>query len=287
MVPLNWTSRAASSAAKFAGGRAMDSYLAGRPGDESPEDSLAAEAVARVVPPLLRLTGRTAGALLFLAAAPTVAFVAFAVALGVTSEPWYAWIPAVIAAVLAAAVIVLALRRRRLLNSVSELQRLTVMVPNADEGEDPVEVLTDPEIVPAADGIGPETVIVVEEEAEPAPADGDASTTAGDGSGSGSEPAGDEPGGGSRAPGGARRRVTTEASTLSNATLRAVRSPKLFMPRIAALQQILLHTAGGPARAPYLRDDLRVTVLAFIGTVVAIPLGALGALVCFILLIVT
>ena len=48
----------------------------------------------------------------------------------------------------------------------------------------------------------------------------------------------------------------------------------------AAAQRALLRAAGGPVNAPYLRDDLRVTLVAFLGTVAAIPLGVLGAFVC-------
>lgn|SRR5690554_3647944 len=50
-----------------------------------------------------------------------------------------------------------------------------------------------------------------------------------------------------------------------------------WFPRVEAAQRSLLRAAGGPVNAPYLRDDLRVTLVAFLGTVLAIPLGLLGA----------
>ncbi len=53
-----------------------------------------------------------------------------------------------------------------------------------------------------------------------------------------------------------------------------------WFPRVEAAQRALLRAAGGPVNAPYLRDDLRVTLLAFLGTVAAIPLGVLGAFAC-------
>jgi len=53
-----------------------------------------------------------------------------------------------------------------------------------------------------------------------------------------------------------------------------------WFPRVEAAQRALLRAAGGPVNAPYLRDDLRVTLVAFLGTVAAIPLGVLGAFVC-------
>ena len=52
-----------------------------------------------------------------------------------------------------------------------------------------------------------------------------------------------------------------------------------WFPRVEAAQRALLRAAGGPVNAPYLRDDLRVTLVAFLGTVAAIPLGVLGAFV--------
>lgn len=55
-----------------------------------------------------------------------------------------------------------------------------------------------------------------------------------------------------------------------------VRTARWF-PRVEATQRALLRAAGGPVRAPYLRDDLRVTLVAFLGTVAAIPLGVLGS----------
>ena len=58
----------------------------------------------------------------------------------------------------------------------------------------------------------------------------------------------------------------------------AVRTARFF-PRIEAAQRAGLRAAGGPVNAPYLRDDLRVTLAALIGTLVAIPLAVLGSIV--------
>jgi len=57
-----------------------------------------------------------------------------------------------------------------------------------------------------------------------------------------------------------------------------VRTARWF-PRVEAAQRALLRAAGGPVNAPYLRDDLRITLVAFLGTVAAIPLGILGTFV--------
>ncbi|QDB78890.1 hypothetical protein FE251_05520 [Georgenia wutianyii] len=50
-----------------------------------------------------------------------------------------------------------------------------------------------------------------------------------------------------------------------------------WLPRVEAAQRAAVRAAGGTVNAPYLKDDLRVTLVAFLGTVAAIPLGVLGA----------
>jgi len=71
-----------------------------------------------------------------------------------------------------------------------------------------------------------------------------------------------------------------ELGTLSDAMEEGrVRSARWF-PRVEAAQRSLLRAAGGTVNAPYLRDDLRVTLVALLGTVAAIPLGVLGAFMC-------
>ena len=64
----------------------------------------------------------------------------------------------------------------------------------------------------------------------------------------------------------------------------AVRTARFF-PRVEAAQRAGLLAAGGPANAPYLRDDLRVTLAALVGTLAAIPLAALGSVVTAIVLL--
>ncbi len=49
--------------------------------------------------------------------------------------------------------------------------------------------------------------------------------------------------------------------------------------RMERAQRALMTAAGGRANAPYLVDDLRVTVAAFVGTLVTIGIGSLGVLV--------
>lgn len=57
-----------------------------------------------------------------------------------------------------------------------------------------------------------------------------------------------------------------------------------FLPRFEASQRAARALAGGDAHAPYLRDDLRVTLLSLVGTVLAIPTAVIGSLIVAILL---
>lgn len=76
-----------------------------------------------------------------------------------------------------------------------------------------------------------------------------------------------------------RAALEEELGTLSAAMEEGqVRTARWF-PRVDAAQRSLLRAAGGTVNAPYLRDDLRVTLVAFLGTVVAIPLGVLGSFI--------
>jgi len=67
--------------------------------------------------------------------------------------------------------------------------------------------------------------------------------------------------------------LTTLTEAMDEGRVRTAR----WLPRVEATQRALLRAAGGPVRAPYLRDDLRITLVAFLGTVAAIPLAILGA----------
>lgn len=55
--------------------------------------------------------------------------------------------------------------------------------------------------------------------------------------------------------------------------------------RIERAQRALLTAAGGRVNAPYLADDLRITVAAFAGTVLTIVVGGLGIVVLAVVLL--
>lgn len=57
------------------------------------------------------------------------------------------------------------------------------------------------------------------------------------------------------------------------------------LTRVQKAQRALLVAAGGPVRAPYLKDDLRLSALALVGTLIAIPLGALLAIILALVLL--
>jgi hypothetical protein len=65
------------------------------------------------------------------------------------------------------------------------------------------------------------------------------------------------------------------AAAIAESRLRTAR----YLPRVEAAQRAAIAAAGGTVNAPYLKDDLRLTVLALLGTLIAIPLATLGAIV--------
>jgi len=60
-----------------------------------------------------------------------------------------------------------------------------------------------------------------------------------------------------------------------------------YLPRVEAAQRAMVLAAGGTVNAPYLKDDLRVTLVALLGTIVAIPAALLGAMMSVVVLAVT
>ncbi|KAE8764515.1 hypothetical protein [Georgenia thermotolerans] len=169
----------------------------------------------QVVPTLVRLARRPGGLLLTAAGLGVGVFGALGLLAGLTGTGGGAWVPLVLALVLAVPVLVLAVRRERLQRQTRDLHVRTVHQPSRD-------------------------VVVVEPGAVPDP-------------------------------------VQAEMDALSAAMAEnAVRTAR-FLPRVEAAQRAALAAAGGPVRAPYLKDDLRVTLVALLGTLAAVPLSAIGA----------
>lgn len=80
--------------------------------------------------------------------------------------------------------------------------------------------------------------------------------------------------------------VGAEAGTWAEAVAETQIRTARWLPRVEATQRALVRAAGGVVNAPYLRDDLRVTLLAVVGTLLAIPLATLGVfLAAFVLLL--
>lgn len=80
-------------------------------------------------------------------------------------------------------------------------------------------------------------------------------------------------------------RLQEERETLSAAMAESTLRTARFLPRVEAAQRAARLAAGGPVHAPYLKDDVRVTLVALIATVLCVPLGSLGAVVTAILLL--
>jgi hypothetical protein len=88
-----------------------------------------------------------------------------------------------------------------------------------------------------------------------------------------------------RAEGGVDARLQDERDALSAAMAENALRTARFLPRVEAAQRAARLAAGGSVQAPYLKDDIRVTLVALLATLVAVPLGSLGAIVTAILLL--
>lgn len=86
-----------------------------------------------------------------------------------------------------------------------------------------------------------------------------------------------------RVPGDGRwqdERETLSAAMAENA-LRTAR----FLPRVEAAQRAARRAAGGTVQAPYLKDDIRITLVALLATLASIPLASFGTVVTLVLLL--
>jgi hypothetical protein len=82
-----------------------------------------------------------------------------------------------------------------------------------------------------------------------------------------------------------RYALQDEVDTINSAMAEGAVRTARFLPRVEAAQRAALVAAGGRVRAPYLVDDLRVTIVALLGTLAAVPLSVLGATVTAVMLL--
>ncbi len=75
--------------------------------------------------------------------------------------------------------------------------------------------------------------------------------------------------------------LETFSAAMAESTLRTAR----FLPRVEAAQRTARLMAGGTVQAPYLKDDIRITLVALLATLAAVPLGSLGAIITAILML--
>ena len=79
-------------------------------------------------------------------------------------------------------------------------------------------------------------------------------------------------------------RLDEELSLLQEVQWGGSLRPARYFPRIEATQRALVRAAGGTVNAPYLKDDLRVTLVALLGTMAAIPLASFGTILSLLVL---
>lgn len=63
----------------------------------------------------------------------------------------------------------------------------------------------------------------------------------------------------------------------------SIRSAR-YLPRVEAAQRAMVRAAGGVVAAPYLKDDLRITLVTFLGTIAAIPAAMAGSFLALLVL---
>ncbi|MDP9801702.1 hypothetical protein J2S49_001778 [Arcanobacterium wilhelmae] len=58
-----------------------------------------------------------------------------------------------------------------------------------------------------------------------------------------------------------------------------------YLPRIEAAQRAAIAMAGGVDNAPYLKDDVRVTLIALVGTIIAVPVSVIFLITALFLIL--
>ncbi|MFH5823543.1 hypothetical protein [Georgenia sp. AZ-5] len=86
--------------------------------------------------------------------------------------------------------------------------------------------------------------------------------------------------------GAAPNPVQEELEAINGALVESSIRTARFLPRVEAAQRAAVRAAGGTVNAPYLKDDLRVTLVALVGTVAAVPVSAVASVVTAVLLLV-
>ena len=73
----------------------------------------------------------------------------------------------------------------------------------------------------------------------------------------------------------------TDAQRNYDAMMEETQLRDTWMPRVEAAQRAAVAAAGGTVNAPYLKDDLRITLVSAIATGVLIPIETLFAFIAF------
>lgn len=176
-----------------------------------------------------------------------------------SSSGFFSWLPLLIGIIGFVSAVFFGWRRFRLEKAVSEWMDDVV---NTFDGEGEAKSV-DYSAMYEGEAPSPSLDLVIDEDGNPAGSDNRDTQMPAAGSQSGSQDASDL----------AQRR--------HDAMIEATQQRDTWMPRVEAAQRAAIAAAGGIVNAPYLKDDLRVTIASAILTALAIPTATFFIFVAF------
>lgn len=207
-------------------------------------------------------------ALVTFAGALDAIVIALGLALVNSSSGFFSWLPLVVGLAFAVPILAFAVRRRRLENAVEEARRMQTVdststaAPAPADG--PVSTSTD--------------LIVIDEDGNFVVDDAATSPKAGSAGSAG---------GSSSATGKPTPPLIDEETKqrMADAKFESKNLRNTYMPRVEAAQRAAIAAAGGVVKAPYLKDDLRPTILSAMFSVLSVPVLSLFAIIALFALL--
>ena len=180
-----------------------------------------------------------------------------------SSSGFFSWLPLVVGICGLVASLFFAWRRHRLESSVGQWMDDVVNTVDGEAKDQGVDYSAMYEGQTPADS---QDLLVIDEEGNP--------------SGSSRGDTGPRPGSTGRSD---TRDVASDdaAQRQHDAMLEATQPRDTWMPRVEAAQRAAIAAAGGTVNAPYLKDDLRVTIVSAILAAIAIPAATFFIFVAF------
>ena len=180
-----------------------------------------------------------------------------------SSSGFFSWLPFAVGVFGLVASLFFAWRRYRLESSVGRWMDDVVNTVDGEAKDEGVDYSAMYEGQRPADS---QDLLVIDEEGNPSGAPG---------AGPGTRP-------GSAGKAGTRDVATDDAvQRQHDAMLEATQPRDTWMPRVEAAQRAAIAAAGGTVNAPYLKDDLRVTIVSAIFAAIAIPASTFFIFVAF------